>query len=137
MAVRKVGDEIAFLHRLVPGGCDRSYGIEVARLAGMPTELIARAKEVLARLETNDLTLKGSAVSRSRRRNERTDQMGLFVPCEEPPAQPETHPILSELRGLDIGNTTPVEALQMLDAWKRQVEDLTPPDPPSLKGRGE
>ncbi len=122
VAVRKVGDEIAFLHRLVPGGCDRSYGIEVARLAGMPTELIARAKEVLARLETNDLTLKGSAVSRSRRRNERTDQMGLFAPGEEPPAQPEAHLILSELRDLDIGNTTPVEALRRLDAWKRQVD---------------
>ena len=56
VAVREEGDNVTFLHRLVPGGCDHSYGIEVARLAGMPRNLIARAREVLRRLETNDLT---------------------------------------------------------------------------------
>ncbi len=122
VAVRKVGDEIAFLHRLVAGACDRSYGIEVAGLAGLPADLIARAKEVLARLEKNDLTMTGSTVSRSRKRALRGNQMGLFSRGERSTPAPEAHPVLSKLRGLDIEQTTPVEALQMLDAWKRKVE---------------
>jgi DNA mismatch repair protein MutS len=122
VSVRKTRDTVVFLYRLVPGGCDHSYGIEVAQLAGMPPELIARAKEVLGRLEQNDLTLTRSAVRLSRKRKGLTDeeQISLFVP-KQAPAPPE-HPVLNELRGVDIERTTPLEALTKLEALKRQVE---------------
>ena len=108
-----------FLHRLVPGGCDHSYGIQVARLAGMPPELIARAKEVLSRLEQNDLSLTRSAVRRSRRlkADDGRDQISLFAQRDRVPE----HPVLKDLRSLDTARMTPLEALVKLDAWKRQV----------------
>ncbi len=122
VAVRKTGDTVVFLHRLVPGGCDHSYGIEVAQLAGMPPELIARAKEVLGRLEQNDLTLTQSAARLSRKRKGLSDdeQINLFASQQAP--EPPEHPVLDELRGVDVERTTPLEALAKLDALKRQVE---------------
>ena len=118
VAVRKEGDNVMFLHRLVPGGCDHSYGIEVARLAGMPRELIARAREVLRRLEANDLTPAGEKTQASvvREPAVANGQMNLF---ERPPEDP----VLTELRGLDVGSTTPLEALVILDRWKKEMED--------------
>jgi DNA mismatch repair protein MutS len=118
VAVRKEGDNVMFLHRLVPGGCDHSYGIEVARLAGMPRELIARAREVLRRLEANDLTPAGEKTQASvvREPAVANGQMNLF---ERPPEDP----VLTELRGLDVGSTTPLEALVILDRWKMEIED--------------
>ena len=114
VAVRESGDEIAFLHQLVRGGCDHSYGIEVARLAGMPQGLIARAREILKRLEQNDL----SPVQKRRADQVRDNgQISLF----EPPRKP--HPVIEELRGMDVSRLTPVEALVKLDAWKRRLEE--------------
>ena len=120
VAVREAGDTIAFLHKLVPGGCDHSYGIEVARLAGMPTEMIARAKEILNRLEQNDLSV-GSKPQPDRVRE--NGQMPLFAPVAEVKVEREDHPMFSELRDLDIARLTPVEALVKLDAWKRALEE--------------
>ena len=118
VAVRKEGDNVTFLHRLVPGGCDHSYGIEVARLAGMPRELIARAREVLRRLEENDLTAAGRKTQASviREPGVANGQMNLF---DRPPEDP----VLTELCDLDVGNTTPLEALVVLDRWKKEIED--------------
>jgi DNA mismatch repair protein MutS len=117
VAVRKEGDNVTFLHRLVPGGCDHSYGIEVARLAGMPHELVLRARDVLRRLEANDLTPAEKKTTPSVvRESAVTDgQMNLF---DRPPEDP----VLAELRGLDVGNTTPLEALATLDRWKQELE---------------
>ncbi|MBB31462.1 MAG: DNA mismatch repair protein MutS [Gemmatimonadetes bacterium] len=113
VAVRKEGDTVVFLHRLVPGGCDHSYGIEVAQLAGMPPELIARAREVLGILEQNELTLVRDSASLAKEGR----QITLFA------AQtPIEDPIIGELRDLDIGNTTPLEALSKLDEFKRRIE---------------
>ena len=122
VAVRETGDTIAFLHRLVPGGCDHSYGIEVARLAGMPAEMIKRAKEILNRLEQNDLSV-GS--KRQPDRVKENGQMPLFVPATEVTHEPEDHALITELRDLDVAHLTPVEALVRLDAWKRQLEEKT------------
>ena len=118
VAVRKSGDDIAFLHRLVRGGCDHSYGIEVARMAGMPPELVARAKEVLSLLEQNELALTRWAVNQGGEASPVRDQMSLF---EHIPA-PAPHPILDELRALEVGNTTPLEALEKLDEWRRRMQ---------------
>ncbi len=120
VAVRKEGDNVTFLHRLVAGGCDHSYGIEVARLAGMPRNLIARAREVLRRLEEKDLTPaeRKTQASVSREAAIGTGQMNLFnLPPEDP--------VLTELRNLDLGETTPLEALVTLDRWKKEMEGRT------------
>ena len=119
VAVRETGDTIAFLHRLVPGGCDHSYGIEVARLAGMPPEMIARAKEILQRLEQNDLSVGKKRLPDQVKEN---GQMPLFVPATEAMEKQEDHPLLSELRDLDVAHLTPVEALVKLDVWKRELD---------------
>jgi DNA mismatch repair protein MutS len=113
VAVRKEGDTVVFLHRLVRGGCDHSYGIEVAQLAGMPPELISRAREVLGILEKNELTLVRDSASLAKPGR----QMTLFAP-----PTPVEDPIIGELRDLDISNTTPLEALSKLDELKRRVE---------------
>jgi DNA mismatch repair protein MutS len=113
VAVRKEGDTVVFLHRLIPGGCDHSYGIEVAQLAGMPPELIARAREVLGILEQNELTLVRNTASLAKDGR----QMTLFAA----PA-PAEDPIIGELRDLDISNTTPLEALSKLDDLKRRID---------------
>ncbi len=118
VAVRESGDTIAFLHQLVPGGCDHSYGIEVARLAGMPAQMIARAKEILHRLEQNDLSV-GSKPRPDRVRE--NGQMALFAPVPEVKGEQKDHPMLDELRDLDVAHLTPIEALVKLDAWKREL----------------
>jgi DNA mismatch repair protein MutS len=123
VSVRKSGDDIVFLHRLVPGGCDHSYGIEVAKMAGMPPDLVARAREVLRLLERNELTLTRWAVNRSRGGDNPLvrDQMTLFG--QVPDREPEDHPVLKELRELDVGRTTPMDALAKLDAWRRRIDE--------------
>ena len=113
--VREVGDQVLFLHRLRPGGADRSYGIEVGRLAGLPAAVIARAKEVLALLEGEQLAAKLGAretpagpvaPSAARSRQARSDQLGLFASLP--------HPVVERLRGIDPNAMTPLEALQLL-----------------------
>jgi DNA mismatch repair protein MutS len=120
VAVRESGDRIVFLHQLVEGGCDHSYGIEVARLAGMPPELIGRAKSILKRLEQNDLSpVRNGKADRVRENG----QFSLFTPVPEPESVILDHPLLDELRDLDVAHLTPVEALVKLDAWKRALEE--------------
>lgn len=100
VAVREVGDEILFLHRLLPGGADRSYGIEVGRLAGLPAPVIARARALLRLLEGEDL------VGPLRTTNSAPQQLGLSA------AAP--HPVLVKLAALDPNQLTPIEALARL-----------------------
>ncbi|MBT5832511.1 MAG: DNA mismatch repair protein MutS, partial [Candidatus Latescibacteria bacterium] len=123
VAVRESGDSIVFLHQLVEGGCDHSYGIEVARLAGMPPELIGRAKSILKRLEQNDLSpvRNGNAD-----RVKENGQFSLFAPTAVPEpvaVELEAHPVLDELRDLDVAHLTPIDALVKLDAWKRALDE--------------
>jgi DNA mismatch repair protein MutS len=105
VAVREWNDEIVFLHKVQPGGTDRSYGIQVARLAGLPPGLIARAKALLARFEEQGqaTTDAGDAV-----------QLGLFAA-----AAPD--PMAQELAGLDLAHLTPIEALNLLAKWQQRL----------------
>ena len=105
--VREVGDQVLFLHRLEPGGADRSYGIEVGRLAGLPTSVLARAKELLQVLEAEQI------VPRSHRPAEAAQQLALFnsVP----------HPVVDKLSKMDTNSMTP---LQALDALARLVDQV-------------
>ncbi len=105
VAVREAGDQILFLHRLEPGGADRSYGIEVGRLAGLPTEVIQRARRVLALLEGEQL-VRGLGPPSGKQNSSATDQLGLF-------ASP-THPVVEQLALVDANTLTPLEALSLL-----------------------
>jgi len=109
VAVREWNDEIVFLHKVQPGGTDRSYGIQVARLAGLPAAVIARSKALLAELE-----------EAGQLQTDATDavQLGLFAPATHP------DPMLTELASLDLAHLTPIEALNLLAKWQhgRQQE---------------
>ena len=115
VAVHESGEEIVFLHRLKPGGADRSYGIHVARLAGLPDSVVARAREVLATLETGH-RLAAMAAPR--------DQLPLFAPTEDP--------LLTEIVALDLDGLTPREALARLaDLQARARGRPEPPERPA------
>ena len=111
VAVREVGDDVVFLHRLEPGGADRSYGIHVGRLAGLPAPVVARAAEVLRRLEAGHHVVLEPAPAPPDAR-----QLGLF----SPPAA-AAHPLLAELGELDVDALSPLEALNQLAAWKQRL----------------
>lgn len=109
VAVREAGDEIVFLHRLEPGGADRSYGIHVGRLAGLPAPVVGRAWQVLKLLEAGHHVARQASPAPPDAK-----QLGLFAP---PPAP---HPLLQELDGLNVDALSPLEALNRLAAWKQR-----------------
>ena len=111
VAVREVGEEIVFLHRLEPGGADRSYGIHVGRLAGLPAPVVTRAWQVLKLLEA------GHHVAKQRPPSPLdATQLGLFAAA--PP-----DPLLLELDGLDVDSLSPLDALNRLAAWQKRRKD--------------
>ena len=112
VAVREVGESIVFLHRLEPGGADRSYGIHVGRLAGLPDPVVTRAWQVLKLLEA------GHHVARQRAPAPLdATQLGLFQPSASP------DPLLLELDGLDVNTLSPLDALNRLAAWKQRRQE--------------
>ena len=105
VAVREVGDEVLFLHKLQPGGADRSYGIEVGRLAGLPAPVLGRARQVLGMLEGGHVV--GRRQKAESREQKAEEQLGLFGP-----SQP--HPVVEKLREIDVDDLTPRQALELL-----------------------
>jgi len=111
VTVKETGGGIAFLRKVAPGAADRSYGIEVAKLAGLPHEVIVRAREVLAEHENAERQL-----------------MGHLSPGSHPPAAqltiftPLSQPVLDKLREVDLNSITPLEALNLLAQLKKQVD---------------
>lgn len=114
VAVRETENDIVFLRRLEPGGADRSYGIQVARLAGFPPHLIVRAMELLSELEGTH-SRGGAGLGGGDR-----DQFSLFAP-PAPGAGPE-HPVVEKLRALEPDRMTPLEALNVLASLRNAVE---------------
>src|SRR5215472_7806271 len=115
MAVREWGGEVLFLRRVIEQPASRSYGIEVARLAGLPDSIITRAREILFNLEQGELDDSGQArLAHARHHEKPSQQMSLFSPVE-------SH-VVDELRGLDIDRITPVEALAALAAFKARIK---------------
>jgi DNA mismatch repair protein MutS len=117
VAVKEVGHDIVFLHHLQPGGADRSYGIDVARLAGLPASVVARAREILRELEGAH---SGGGVGlgrqgRSQPASARGDQLSLFHTVE--PA------ILEKLRRIEVETITPIQALNVLSELKQIMVD--------------
>jgi DNA mismatch repair protein MutS len=119
MAVREWNDTIVFLRRVLEGAADRSYGIHVARLAGLPREVIERAREVLANLEREELSrdgrpkLAGAAGPAADGVTPAPAQLGLFAPAEDP--------ILAAVREARIDQMTPIEALNFLADLKKRL----------------
>jgi DNA mismatch repair protein MutS len=118
VAVSEWNGEIVFLRRIVEGGTNRSYGIQVARLAGLPDAVVARAREVLANLETGELDEKGMprlARSKERRGEHDRDQLNLFGVRDGQ--------LYRELLSLNPDQLTPLEAIRLLYQWKKMMEE--------------
>lgn len=113
IAVKERGSGVIFLRKIVEGGADKSYGIQVAQLAGLPREVIRRAKEILAQLE---------AEKHIQSKLERNEQI-TFADMLLGELTPEEHPIIRELRELDIDAMTPLDALLKLSQWKKECDD--------------
>ncbi len=104
VAVTEEGGTVVFLHRIVAGGADKSYGIHVAELAGLPRPVVNRAREILTQLEADAGQVRAGAATPVR-------QLRLF---------PETNPLLDELRRLDLAELSPLEALNLLFDWQKR-----------------
>jgi DNA mismatch repair protein MutS len=116
VVVREWKDDIVFLRKVVPGRSDRSYGIQVARLAGLPFPVVARAREILNGLERDELS-RGGRPSLSGEEAAR-GQIGLF---QAPPQADDR--IQRRLRSLDINTMTPMQALTLLAELKEEASD--------------
>jgi len=115
IAVREDGHRIVWLRKIVPGGTDKSYGIQVGRLAGLPDSVIQRAREVLEDLERGNRNGAGVPSEETRvPEQKRRLQLTLF--------EAEEHPILDALRRLDLTTITPIEALTRLHELQKQIE---------------
>ena len=118
VAVSEWNGEIIFLRRIVEGGTNRSYGIQVARLAGLPDAVVARAREVLANLETGELDEKGMprlARSKEKRGEHERNQLNLFGVKDGQ--------LYRELLSLNPDQLTPLEAIKLLYQWKKMMEE--------------
>jgi DNA mismatch repair protein MutS len=112
VGVREWGDEIVFLHRIEQGGTDRSYGLHVARLAGIPKPVLERARLVLQQLDDEGEDVRQALVVARDRARPGLKQQELFAP---PP-----DPIVEELRRLDLDEVSPRRALELLQQWQQQ-----------------
>ncbi|MCC6095105.1 MAG: DNA mismatch repair protein MutS, partial [Eubacterium sp.] len=124
VAVKEKGDGIVFLRKIVRGGADKSYGIQVARLAGVPEAVLSRAKEILEQLSDADITaaiksLTGPRTKKTKTRHYDTvdmQQMSLFDTTDN-------DKIINEIKEIDISSMTPLEALNMLNHLQSEVKN--------------
>jgi DNA mismatch repair protein MutS len=115
VAVTEEGGKVTFLYRIMPGGVDKSYGIHVAQLAGLPKSVIRRAQEVLEELEEDSSRMRG--IVKKRRRKEQSQQLSFFG---------QKPPVLNELEKLDIESLTPLEALTKLYELQKKAREEQP-----------
>lgn len=115
VAVREYGDQVVFLRKIVPGGADKSYGIHVAQMAGIPLEVVNRAKDILHGLSGSDHTLPDGQkmVKPSVKGTEQAIQLSIF--------EAEEHEVLKEVKTIKIEEMTPLEALQKLNELKKKL----------------
>ena len=113
VAIREHGDDIVFLHKIVEGPADKSYGIHVAKIAGLPREVVERAQVILAQLESDHVDESGKVKIPERKTKSRDRQLSLFI-------EPD-HPVIEKLRSLDIEQLTPIAALQKLNELRESL----------------
>ena len=127
IAVKEKGDEIVFLRKIVKGGADKSYGIQVAKLAGVPDSVIARAKELVEELSQADISVKAKDIALEGRKKTKTrqkktydevdlEQISLFDTVNE-------KDVVKELEGLEITNMTPMDALNTLYRLQNRLKN--------------
>jgi len=115
VAVREWEDRVVFLHKIVAGSADKSYGIHVARLAGVPKEVNERAKQILNHLEEEHLDREGRPKIARQKTRSGDIQLTLFGF--------EEHPLLDKIRELDLNTLTPLEALQAIQSWQDELKN--------------
>ena len=113
VSVKETGGSVVFLRRVEPGAADRSYGIEVAKLAGLPNEVVIRAREVLAEHESSERRLSSHLTPGSSTEPERPTQLTIFTPLSQL--------VLEKLREVDLNRLTPLEALNLLAELKKEI----------------
>ena len=115
IAVKEDDDDIVFLRKVIPGSTNRSYGVQVAKLAGLPIEVVERAKEILKRMEAEAvMEVEDGGVKRGKRRQ--YTQLVLYDQMVE------DSPVIKELKTIDPDHMTPMEALHKLQELKKKVE---------------
>ncbi len=116
VTAREWKDDIVFLHKILPGRSDRSYGIQVARLAGLPASVLSRARSILSSLEHDELS-RGGRPSLSGPPPQPQQQLGLFHAA----VNEDDEKLKERLREIDLNRTTPLEALQILADLKKDL----------------
>ena len=116
IAVKEQGDNIVFLRKIVKGGADKSYGIQVAKLAGVPDMVIQRSKEIVSELSDSDIVSRAQKIQVS---NE-PQQLSLFANDGEPTME---HPFMAEIRKKDLSSMTPLEALNYLYILQNRLRE--------------
>jgi DNA mismatch repair protein MutS len=114
VSVKESGSNIIFLRKVEPGSADKSYGIEVARLAGLPNTVVERAREILARHEQNEHTLSEHLAPQKRRRDAASVQLTIFTPLNAD--------VVNAIERADLDNLKPIEALNLLAELKKQIQ---------------
>jgi len=112
VAVREWMDEVVFLHKILPGGTDKSYGIHVAKLAGVPKSILERSKEILEELEST-FAKEATGEHLSRHKTKEPDKDSLFVQKHKS--------VLEKLASTDVNNLTPIEAINLLNKIKEEI----------------
>ena len=114
IAVQEKGDNLIFLRKIIKGSADKSYGIQVAKLAGVPDPVIERAKEIAQELEQSDITSNTKNLRRKKETEEEPVQLSLFDTMGIMPVEMKESPVEAELKQADLGNMTPIQALNYL-----------------------
>ncbi len=113
VAVREWQDEVIFLHKILPGGTDKSYGIHVAKLAGIPKTILERSKEILEELEST-FVKEATGERLAKHKTKEPNQDSLFVQQHKS--------VLDKLSSIDIDNLTPLEAINLLNEIKKEIK---------------
>ncbi len=129
VTVKEIEDNILFLRKVLPGSADRSYGIHVGKLAGLPLEIIERANEVLLCLEEEKISEQSiTNILKKKKGSSSVYDLPLFKtagcpPQETPPDRQAALPVIAEIKGLDVNAMTPVEAILKIAEWKDRLKD--------------
>lgn len=125
IAVKEQGDDIVFLRKIIKGGADKSYGIQVAKLAGIPDSVISRAKEIVLELTDADISVRAKEIANGNKKSAKqgyikdtveNTQMSLFDTIDD-------NDILEEIKNLDLGNMTPIDALNELFKYQNKLKN--------------
>jgi len=114
VAVREWAGEVVFLHRILPGGTDKSYGIHVAKLAGIPKTILGRSAEILKELEST-FAKEATSEHLAKHKTKEADGDTLFVQKHKS--------VLEKLSSIDVNNLTPIEAINLLNQIRKEIDE--------------